>query len=305
MGANPPESNAYGERMRVIVIETDTTIRDTVTSAFATRGHTVTPVDSVDEAVRWIEAGVVDLVVTDLASATAFDARLVRSIHSRRTPVPIVVTTVETDSLGSDLIRTGSADVLAYPFGDDALDEAIEKAQAHHLLHGDALKIQPFLTERIEFVIPSRVEYLDGILDHLSERLSRLHVVEPESIEVIVALDEAIVNAIKHGNGYDPSKHVSIVATISNGEAQFEITDEGNGFSEQDVPDPCAPENLLRTTGRGILLIRNIMDDVAYNERGNRITMIKRAAPRRTHTKPSGSGVTGAGQEPSGSSPVN
>src|SRR5262249_19882245 len=134
------------------------------------------------------------------------------------------------------------------------------------------------LTERIEFLIPSQVEYLDGILNHISERLVKMRVIEPDSIDVIVALDEAIVNAIKHGNGYDPAKQVRIVADITRGSARFEITDEGEGFRMQDVPDPCAPENLLRTSGRGILLIRSTMDEVAYNDSGNSLCMVKRAA---------------------------
>lgn len=276
--------------MRVIVIESEPELRESVTSAFATRGHTVTPVDSVAEAVRWIEAGVVDLVVTDLANATSSDSQLVRTIHARRTPVPVVVTTVTADPVTADLLKTGSADVLPFPFTDDALDEAIEKAQTHHSLHGDSLKIRPYLTERLQFVIPSRVEYLDGILNHITERLVKLRIVEPESIDVIVALDEAIVNAIKHGNGYDPAKRVTIVAEITKDEARFEITDEGEGFRLQDVPDPCAPENLLRTSGRGILLISNIMDEVAYNDSGNSIRMTKRADGRGADSNGNGRG---------------
>lgn len=276
MGASPAEPNAHGERMRVIVVETDATIRDTMTAAFAGRGHTVTPVDSIVEAVRWIEAGVVDLVVADVPSLAESNSRLVRSVNSRRAPVPLLVTTADGDP-AVHAICGDHADVLSLPFAEDALDEAIEKARRHHGLHGDLLKIRPFLTERLEFVIPSRVEYLDGILNHITERLVTLRVVDPESIEVIVALDEAIVNAIKHGNGYDPSKHVKVVAEISNGVARFEVSDEGAGFSEQDVPDPCAPENLLRTSGRGILLIRSIMDEVAFNDAGNAIVMVKHA----------------------------
>jgi serine/threonine-protein kinase RsbW len=292
--------------MRVIVVETDESVRDSITTAFAKRGHTVTPVDSVAEAVRWIEAGVVDLVVADLANATASDSQLVRTIHSRRTPVPLVITTSPNDTVTSELLRSGSADVLAYPFDDEALDGTIEKAQAHHLLHGDSMKVRPFLTERIQFVIPSRVEYLDGILNHLSERLVKLRVIEPETIDVVVALDEAIVNAIKHGNGYDPSKSVTIVAEISRGVARFEITDEGPGFRMQDVPDPCAPENLLRTSGRGILLMRSTMDEISYNERGNALTLIKRAFAH-AGAKPSADcdrRVADSGAEPSGSQPL-
>lgn len=301
MAANPPEPTAYGERMRVIVVENDHELRDCVTLAFASRGHTVTPVDSVQEGVRWIEAGVVDLVVTDLSAATSSDSRLVRAVHAQRSPVPIVITASESDNITSDLLRAVTADVLPYPFTEDAIDDAIEKAQAHHALHGDSLKIQPYLTERIQFVIPSRVEFLDGILNHLSERLIKMRVIEPDSIDVVVALDEAIVNAIKHGNGYDSSKSVSIVAEISIEQARFEITDEGEGFRPQDVPDPCAPENLLRTSGRGILLIRSVMDEVSYNDRGNSIIMVKRTEVGQVNAEPHGCGPgnTGSGAEPS------
>jgi serine/threonine-protein kinase RsbW len=298
MGATPAEPNAYGERMRVIVVETDATIRDTITSAFATRGHTVTPVDSIGEAVRWIEAGVVDLVVSDLENVTAEDARLVRSMNSRRSPVPLLVTTVAADDTRAPIFRSGGAESLGYPFAEDVLDEAIERVRRHHVLHGDLMKIRPFLTERIQFVIPSRVEYLDGILTHLSERLVALRVIEPDSIDVVVALDEAIVNAIKHGNGYDPSKRVTVIAEITDGVARFEISDEGPGFSEKDVPDPCAPENLLRTSGRGILLIRSIMDEVSFSEPGNRITMTKRASLTQPDARQSSGDPESSGSQP-------
>ena len=85
---------------------------------------------------------------------------------------------------------------------------------------------------------------------------------------------------------------------IANGEARFEVTDEGPGFREQDVPDPCAPENLLRTSGRGILLIRSIMDEVAFSERGNSIVMLKRAHTNGSTPRPSGE------QESSGPQPT-
>jgi serine/threonine-protein kinase RsbW len=197
---------------------------------------------------------------------------------------------------GVEPLRELSADVLLHPFSDDAIDEAIEKAQAHHAMHGDALKVLPFVTERIEFVLPSRVEYLDGVLNYLSEHLVRMGIVEPDSIDVVVALDEAIVNAIKHGNGYDPHKRVKVIAEISQEQATFSIEDEGMGFRIEEVPDPCAPENLLRPNGRGLLLIRNIMDEVSYNARGNSMTMVKRSETlgRRANGRASGH----AGPEP-------
>lgn len=272
--------------MRVIVIECDGNMRGDVITAFTDRGHTVTPVDSIDEAKRWIEAGIVDVVVADLASASADESALMRSVNAQRNAVPLVLTSNSEEDQSIESLRAHVAEVLFYPWDDEAIDDAIEKIQTHHLLHGDALKVMPFLSERIEFAIPSRVEYLDGVLNHLSERLTRMGIIEPDSIEVVVALDEAIVNAIKHGNGYDPAKRVTVVAEISTRSATFTIEDEGDGFRPQDVPDPCAPENLLRTSGRGLLLINNIMDEVRYNERGNVLTMVKHAPC----DKPSGVG---------------
>lgn len=277
MGAQPPEQpNAgSGDRMRVIVVATDSVLRESLSTAFTKRGHTVTPVDSTDEAVRWIEAGVVDLVVADLPNAAARDRAMLRSIHAQRQPIPLVITT---NGKPIDLRGTLGpirADTLTCPFTDDSIDDAIERVLTQHQLHGDTLKILPYLTETVRFVIPSRVEFLDGVLNHLTERLVQLGIVKPESIDVVVALDEAIVNAIKHGNGYDAAKLVTIEAEFTAASARFTIADEGHGFSEQDVPDPCAPENLLRPSGRGLLLIRSIMDEVEYNADGNVLTMVK------------------------------
>ena len=283
MGAQPPEQPNAGssERMRVIVVATDSGLRENLSTAFAKRGHTVTPVDSTDEAVRWIESGVVDLVVADLPNAAARDRAMLRSIHAQRRPIPLVITT---NGKPVDLRGTLGpirADTLACPFSDETIDDAIERVLAQQHLHGDTQKILPFLTETVRFVIPSRVEFLDGVLNHLTERLVQLGFVRPESIDVVVALDEAIVNAIKHGNGYDAAKLVTIEAQFTAAAARFTISDEGPGFREQDVPDPCAPENLLRPSGRGLLLIRSIMDDVEYNAEGNVLTMVKYSETRR------------------------
>ncbi|MBK6428409.1 MAG: ATP-binding protein [Blastocatellia bacterium] len=283
MGSQPPEQpNAgSGERMRVIVVETDSSLRENLSTAFSRRGHTATPVDSTDEAVRWIKSGVVDLVVADLPNASFGDRAILKSIHAQRRPIPLVITTNGKPVDLRELLGPIRADTLACPFSDESIDDAIERVQAQQQLHGDTLKILPYLTEIVRFVIPSRVEFLDGVLNHLTNRLVQLGFLRPESIDVVVALDEAIVNAIKHGNGYDAAKLVTIEAEFSAARALFTISDEGPGFREQDVPDPCAPENLLRPSGRGLLLIRSIMDEVSYNSTGNVLTMVKYSETRR------------------------
>jgi serine/threonine-protein kinase RsbW len=93
---------------------------------------------------------------------------------------------------------------------------------------------------------------------------------------VLIALDEAIVNAIKHGNKCDPRKAVHIVAEFSADGVRFIVADEGAGFALEKVPDPTEPCRLLEPSGRGLLLINHIMDEVRFNQCGNRLEMFKR-----------------------------
>ena len=135
------------------------------------------------------------------------------------------------------------------------------------------------LHEHIEFEIPSALSLMHIVLEYLLKRVEKLGVVKCEQSNLFVALDEAFVNAIKHGNKFDATKLVRITAEVSKKEARFTVEDEGEGFDVNNVPDPRDPQNLLKTSGRGVLFIYNIMDEVKYNERGNRLTMIKRGEP--------------------------
>ncbi len=92
---------------------------------------------------------------------------------------------------------------------------------------------------------------------------------------VRLALEEALVNAIKHGNRMDPNKSVQIDWTLSESGVRVVIEDEGEGFDVSDVPDPTDDENLDKPGGRGIMLMRSFMSVVEYNESGNRLILEK------------------------------
>ncbi|HEU4387203.1 MAG TPA: ATP-binding protein [Blastocatellia bacterium] len=139
--------------------------------------------------------------------------------------------------------------------------------------------VYAFHTERIALKMPSDLSYLDEVLDFLCGRMLEFGIVQPGDSEVLVALDEAIVNAVKHGNKSDPRKAVHILAEMNAEGASFTVRDEGGGFVRSDVPDPTDPCRLLEPCGRGILLISHIMDEVCYNELGNEIRMVKKTGP--------------------------
>lgn len=100
---------------------------------------------------------------------------------------------------------------------------------------------------------------------------------------VRLALDEALVNAVKHGNKNDPSKTVHIDFRIDDQALVIEVEDQGGGFAPDDLPDPTATENLSRPNGRGVMLMRAYMTQVDFNDAGNRVILTKRADCERPH----------------------
>ena len=93
---------------------------------------------------------------------------------------------------------------------------------------------------------------------------------------VRLALEEALSNAIKHGNRFDPDKTVTVSFAVEPEKVQLIITDQGQGFDPGAVPDPTTDEHLEDPSGRGITLMRAYMDEVVYNSRGNEVRMLKR-----------------------------
>ncbi len=103
-----------------------------------------------------------------------------------------------------------------------------------------------------------------------------------------VGLTEALANAMLYGNNRDPRKHVRVEAQFSPERIAVRVTDEGRGFDPGQVRDPTTPANLQRAGGRGIFLIRKLMDRVEFNERGNSILMVLDARSGGAHRRASG-----------------
>ena len=92
---------------------------------------------------------------------------------------------------------------------------------------------------------------------------------------VHLSMEEALVNAVKHGNKYDPAKKVHVRVGISSNLFRAEIADEGDGFDPDKLPDPTDPDYLDKPNGRGVMLMRNFMTKVEYNPKGNAVFMEK------------------------------
>jgi serine/threonine-protein kinase RsbW len=102
---------------------------------------------------------------------------------------------------------------------------------------------------------------------------------EESTFAIRISLEEAIVNAIRHGNRQDATKRVRVESAASRRAVHISVEDEGPGFDRHHIPDPTAEENLCRPSGRGILLIESYMDAVRWEHGGRRVHMTKLAAP--------------------------
>jgi serine/threonine-protein kinase RsbW len=113
------------------------------------------------------------------------------------------------------------------------------------------------------------------IQDVIADNLLKCDYTEHDIFAIKLALEEALVNAIKHGNQMDPDKRVFVTYKITPSRFEIRITDEGQGFNPEDVPDPTDPDNIERPCGRGLLLMRGFMTVVEYHGKGNCVSMAK------------------------------
>lgn len=131
-----------------------------------------------------------------------------------------------------------------------------------------------------EVTIPSDLAEARRVQERIEEALAASAYSEHDIFAIKLALEEALVNAIKHGNQMDPEKRVFVVYSITAERFDIRITDEGEGFNPDDVPDPTLEINIERPCGRGLLLMRGFMTEVQYHGKGNCVTMSKvREAP--------------------------
>ncbi len=98
---------------------------------------------------------------------------------------------------------------------------------------------------------------------------------ERELFAIHLALEEALTNALKHGNQWDPQKRVTVRWQVTHERFWIQISDEGRGFDPETVPDPTLDENLEQPSGRGLMLMRSYMDVVSFNREGNSVAMVK------------------------------
>ncbi len=248
-----------------------------------------------------------DLLVIDPAIAGDAGEGVVKQIKQDRPRLPVIVVSVRgNEELVIRALQNGAVSFVPKRLLEqellktvrDVLDVAKDHESKNRLLHRRKELTCRFELENDRKLLSCMVDFLQSCCAEF-----RLFDENNELTRVGMALDEALANAMMHGNLevssalrdeegndyeetarkriHDPQycdRRIQVTARFTEEAAEFTIEDEGKGFDHQDVDDPTDPGNLERVSGRGVLLMRTFMDNVAFNEKGNRVTMRKAKA---------------------------
>jgi serine/threonine-protein kinase RsbW len=130
---------------------------------------------------------------------------------------------------------------------------------------------------RVSYTLDSTLETVNSAEETASRMAAEAGFDEDEIMKISMAVREAAVNAVLHGNAYDPNKKVTLAFERTPDDLVIVVRDQGKGLDENKIPDPLAPDNLMKTSGRGIFLIRSFMDvvEIHPSQTGTELKMIK------------------------------
>jgi len=289
---------------RVLVVEDSATQALEIRLLLEDAGFEVEVATDGRAALRAIGVMTPDLVLTDLQMPEMNGLELVEAIRDEHLGLPVILMTQHgTEEVAVEALQKGAASYLAKKnLATDmvsAIDDVLVVTTAQR--HQDWV-LESLTSVESRFTLDNNTALISPLISHAHQNLSRMKFCDQIGlIRIGVALREALINAIHHGNlevssmlrerGDDSyyeqvderrqlapyrDRRVSLIARESRTEAVYVIGDEGPGFDPSELPDPTDPANLHKEHGRGLLLIRTFMDEVFHNERGNQITMIKR-----------------------------
>jgi CheY-like chemotaxis protein len=303
-----PTSEPLSQTVTALVVDDSALDRHLASGLLKRAGTEVTSAESGARALEQMERSLPDVVITDMQMPDMDGLDLTREIRERFPNVPVILMTAHgSEELAVKALQVGAASYvpkrsLAHDLV-STVRSVVELSRARRV----SLRVLASL-DRIEsrFVLDNDVTAVPVVIGHLEGDLTRLKLCDETGLlQIGVALREALVNAIQHGNlelssdlrevdggkpyyelaerrcGEAPyrNRRVLLIAELRPGEVRYTVTDEGHGFDPTALPDPTDLSLIDTVHGRGLLLIRTFMDEVQHNAAGNQITMTKRLGP--------------------------
>ena len=257
-----------------------------------------------------MEQALPDVVVTDLVMPEMDGLTLTGVITDKFPLVPVILITAQgNEEIAVQALHRGAASyVPKRRLADKLLDTVREVLRLSYRKRHQTQLMGCMTQHDCGFALDNDPGLIDALIAHLQDEAAQLGLCDVvEGTRLGVALEEALKNALYHGNleigqqlreqdrrAYDAlvrerreqapyrDRRIHVVAKFSPDGLTFEIRDDGPGFDVSILPDPADPASLEGTSGRGVLLMRTLMDDVVYNEAGNAVTLVKRRCSRTT-----------------------
>ncbi len=218
-----------------------------------------------------------DIVLTDVVMPGMDGLALLGKIRTlNRDTIVVVLTSDDNVDTAIEALNLGANNFLHKPPNSEEILNVLWRATKQREIFLENAELTPFTERSIRIEIPSQLRFIKGIAHNIIADAKLMGYDEGELRDKIpVTIDEAVTNAIQHGNTFQEDKRVFIEVEINSERIKMVVADEGDGFDVQSVPDPTDPMNFLKPSGRGILFMGIGMDEVRYNEKGNILTLIK------------------------------
>lgn len=256
------------------------------------------------EAMTLLEQARPDIVLTDLEMPELDGLELVQRIRAKYPGLPVILLTAfGSEETAAKALKHGAAGYVPKRLFDRDLNRTLDEVLSISRANQTRTQVAESLARAATtYRLNNDPSLIPVLVSQLQESLSRYGICDQnDGLRVAMALREALLNAVEHGNlevssalreNLDDSYHnlteerrrqkpycdrcVQVEVTETREEARYVIADEGPGFDPSKLPDPTDPANLEKASGRGLLLMRSFMDEVFYNDRGNQITLVKR-----------------------------
>jgi CheY-like chemotaxis protein len=287
----------------VLVVDDSAVDRHLAENLLTKEGLTVLSAANGHEALKLLEQHHPEVVLTDMQMPEMNGLQLVEEVRAKYPAVPVVLMTAHgSEETAVEALHKGAASYvpkrnLAQDLA-ETIDSVLDVSKSNR---GQQRLLECLIHTESHFVLENDTSLIPSLIGHLENNLTRMKLCDENGlIRVAVALREALINAIHHGNlelgselrekdekayfalleerkQQEPyqDRRVHVLAKESHREAVYVIRDEGPGFDVTTLPDPTDPANLEKVSGRGLLLIRTFMDEVHHNKSGNEITLVK------------------------------
>jgi DNA-binding response OmpR family regulator len=276
---------------RILIVDDDAGVLELLTTALREDGH-ISTASTAEEAVECLKRFPFDLVITDLIMPGIGGIELVRRVGELQPDARIIVMTGESGPYAvTEALRNHAFTYLVKPFTmavlRDAVQQALQSANGN-----DDIRILSAKPSWISLSLRCKMELADRILSFL--RAMDMDLSHDDQDRIATAFRELLINAIEHGGHSDPEQRVDLTYVRTAGAIIYHLHDPGEGFSLEKIPhaaisnnpdDPVAHTEIrdqmgIRPGGFGLLMTRNLADELIYSEKGNEVMLVKYLKPK-------------------------